>query len=139
MTAGSSIPGVPLGRKSENMGVLCRRKWGFVAKEALFALQSRLLCMTIKAHLCVKQGSFAMQSSLVCGAATAFSRQNGTFFFAQKRFYLSNDVVISLLRLHAVFCEISAGFPFLRERTDFRAVRNANIIQVPPIPPPSGE
>ena len=86
--------------------------------------------MTIKAHLCVKQGLLAMQSSLVCGAETAFLRQNGTLFFAQKRFYLSNDVVISLLRLHAVFCEISAGFPFLRERTDFGAVRNANIIQM---------
>ena len=80
-----------------------------------------------------------MQSSLVCGVATAFLRQNGTFIFAQKRFYLSNNMAANRLQLHAVFCEISAGFPFLHERTDFGAVRNANIIQAPPIPPPSGE
>ena len=39
-------------------------------------------------------------------------------------------MAVSRLRLHAVFCKNPDGFPFLRERTDFGAVRNANIIQM---------
>ena len=50
----------------------------FVAKEALIGMQRRLVCMTNKVHLCVKQGLFAMQVSLVCDAEAAFLCQNGT-------------------------------------------------------------
>ena len=106
-----------------------REKWDLCIKQGLLALQRRLLRITIKAYLCIKQGLFAMQRSLVCSAEVTFLRQNSTLIFAQKRFCLSNNVAISRLRLHAVFCEIPDGFPFLCERTDFGAVRNANIRQ----------
>ena len=98
-----------------NEGDLWLEKRDFVAKEALFAMRRSLLCMTIMVHLCVKQGLFASQGSLVCGSETAFLRQNITFLFAQKCFRGSNDMAVSSLRLHAVFCEIPVGFPFLRE------------------------
>ena len=104
-------------------------KMGFAAKEALIALQRSLVCNASKAYLCVKQALFAMQVSLVCGAETAFLRQNGTLIFAQKRLHLSNSMAVSRLRLHAVFCKIPTGFPFLHKRLDFWAVRNANIRQ----------
>ena len=68
-----------MGRESEEMGVLWRGKMGFAVKEALIVMQTRLVCMTIKAHLCVKQGLFAMQVSLNCGVEAAF--------FAPKRHF----------------------------------------------------
>ena len=104
-----------MGRESGEMGVLWRGKMGFAVKEAFFAMQTRLVCMTIKAHLCVKQGLFAMQVSLNCGVEAAFLRQNGTLIFAQKHFYSRNNMAASRLRLHAVFCKNSAVFACLRK------------------------
>ena len=57
------------------------------------------------------------------------TKSGQTLIFAQKYLNPSNNMAVSYLWLHAVFCKISVSFPFLRKRTDFGAVRNANIIQ----------